>query len=161
MAQMNISNTLWNDTQEAKIALSEQVFDRTVDWQQYHYIDKDGNTVYPFQDKQVADKFQSKLNQIILEHYTQFQAFLHSKLEPGVIDSWQDIEDFLEGISDDEAMKLVSIIHQIEIKGGSLNIRMSTEIPGMLDALSTADNISTTSQIDQETGQIQVRYTFE
>lgn len=161
MVQMNISNTLWNDTQEAKIALSEQIFDRTVNWQEYHYVDKDGNTVYPFSNKQLADKFQSKLNEIILEHYTQFQAFLHSKLNPDVIDSWQDIEDFLEGISDDEAMKLVSIINQIEIKGGSLNIRMSTEIPGMLDALSTADNISTKSKIDAETGEIKVSYTYE
>ena len=32
MAQMNISNTLWNDTRDAIIAYAKQLHDNTIDW---------------------------------------------------------------------------------------------------------------------------------
>ena len=158
---MNISNILWNDTQEAKLAYSEQIFDKTINWSSYHYVNKDGITIYPFRNREPEDRIQSNINEIVLEHYTQFQAFLHSKLEPGVIDSWQDIEDFLENISDSETIKLVNIIRELELKCGTLHIEMSEEIPGMLNALNTTDHISTTSKIDDATGEIQIKYTLQ
>lgn len=162
MAQMNISNLLWNDTQDAKIAYAEQVYDRVVDWEAYHYVDDTGVVVYPFRNKSNVDKFQTKLNQIFLAHYNEFQAFLNSKLEPGVIDSWKDIEDFLRNISDDESITLMNIIGSLQEASGQLNVRMSSSYPGMMEAVTKTEtpNIGK-SYIDSETGAIMIVYSFE
>lgn len=160
MAQMNISNLLWNDTKEGKIALAKQIFDN-VNWEDYHYTGDDGQVVYPFNNKGELDKFQSKLNEIFLNHYTDFQTFLHTKGIDGVIDTWKDVEEFLRGITDDETATLMSIIEDIQIKSGQLNIRMSEEIPGLVEAVTVSDiPMITESHIDSETGAITMVYTF-
>lgn len=162
MAHMNISNTLWNDTKEAKIAYAEQLFDRVVNWQDYHYTGDDGQVVYPFKDKTIADKFQSKLNDIFLKNYIEFQTFLNTKNINGVIDTWQEVEEFLQNITDDEAMTLMNLVADIQEASGQLNIRMSTETPGMLEAVTrTGTPDINSSRLNNETGEIRIVYTYE
>ena len=165
MAQMNISNTLWNDTKEGKIALAKQLFDDVVDWDSYYYYGDDGNKVYPFKDAQGHDlyeKFQDRLNNIFLTHYVEYQVFLHTKGIEGVIDTWKDVEDFLKDITDDETMTLMKLIGDLEEASGQLNIRMSEEHPGMIEAVTKTDIPAITkSHLDPETGAINIVYTFE
>ena len=160
MAQMNISNLLWNDTKEAKIALAQQIFDN-IDWNDYHYIDDDGSTVYPFSSKGNLDKFQSKLNEIFLTHYTDFQKFLNTKGIEGVIDTWKDVEEFLQNITDDETMTLMRLIGDLQEASGQLNIRMSEEVPGMMEAVTRTEvPVIGDSHIDDR-GNINIVYTYE
>ena len=159
---MNISNLLWNDTRDAIIALAKQIKDDTVSWQDYHYTGDDGQVVYPFSTKKEADKFQAKLNEIFLTHYTDYQVFLHTKGIDGVIDTWKDVEEFLQNITDDETMTLMKLIGDLEEASGQLNIRMSEETPGMLEAVTKTETpVITKSHIDKETGAIKIVYTFE
>ena len=160
MAQMNISNLLWNDTKEGKIALAKQIFDN-VTWSDYHYTGEDGQEVYPFNNKGELDKFQSKLNEIFLTHYTNFQAFLNSKLDPGVIDSWKDIEEFLQNITDDETMTLMKLIGDIQEASGQLNIRMSNMVPGMMEAVTRTEIPEITQSNIDDRGSINIVYTYE
>ena len=155
------SNTLWNDS-TGVMSYAEQTKDEKVNWLSYHYVDAEGNTVYPFQSKTDVDKFQNKLNSIFLAHYNDFQAFLNSKLKPRVIDSWKDVEDFLESISDSEAMTLLTFITNIELASGTLNIRMSEDYPGAVEAVETSSDVSIRdSHIDSETGAIRVVFNFD
>lgn len=159
---MNISNTLWNDTKEAKIAYAEQLFDRVVNWQDYHYTGDNGQTIYPFADKTDLDKFQDKLNKIFLTHYTEYKTFLNTKGVDGVIDTWQDVEEFLRNITDDETMTLMKLFMDLEAAAGNLNIRMSTTHEGMLEAVTGSDQpLITKSNLDAETGAINIVYTYE
>jgi hypothetical protein len=161
MAQMNISNLLWNDTKEAKIALAQQIFDN-INWNDYYYIGDDGSTVYPFSSKDNLDKFQSRLNEIFLTHYTDFQKFLNTKGIEGVIDTWKDVEEFLQNITDDETMTLMKLMGDLQAASGQLNIRMSTETPGLVEAVTRTDSpLISKSYINTETGAINVVYTFE
>lgn len=161
MAQMNISNLLWNDTKEGKIALAKQIFDN-VNWTDYHYTGDDGQEVYPFNNKGELDKFQSKLNEIFLTHYTDFQMFLNTKGIEGVIDTWKDVEEFLQNITDDETMTLMKLIGDLQEASGQLNIRMSNSIPGMMEAVTRTETPEISkSHIDEETGAINIVYTFE
>ena len=155
------SNTLWNDS-TGVMSYAEQTKDGQVNWLSYHYVDAEGNTVYPFQSKTDVDKFQSRLNNLFLNHYNDFQAFLNSKLNPSVIDSWKDVEDFLKGISDDEAMTLLTFITSIELASGTLNIRMSEDYPGAVEAVETSSDYNVSnSKIDPETGAIKIVFNFE
>ena len=156
MAEMKISNTLFNDTSTGEIAYAEQLKDRLVNWDDPNY-DK-----VPEEFKTNANKFQSKLNDFFLKHYNEFQTFLTDKGVDGVIDTWKDVEDFLKNISDDEAMTLMKLIGDIEEASGQLNIRMSAEVPGMLEAVSRTNAPSITqSRLNDETGAIRIIYTYE
>lgn len=156
MAEMKISNTLFNDTSTGEIAYAEQLKDRLVDWTDANY-DK-----IPEEFKTNANKFQSKLNDFFLKHYNEFQTFLTDKGVDGVIDTWKDVEDFLKNISDDEAMTLMNLIGDIQEASGQLNIRMSAEIPGMLEAVTrTGTPDIHSSRLDSETGEIKIVYTYE
>lgn len=157
------SNTLWNDDPNNKIInYAEQVKDAEVDWNDYYYIDDNGNTVYPLSSKGNLDKFQSKLNEIFLTHYTDFQKFLNTKGIEGVIDTWKDVEEFLQNITDDETMTLMKLIGDIQEASGQLNIRMSESIPGMMEAITRTETPEISkSHIDEETGAINIVYTFE
>lgn len=161
MAQMNISNLLWNDTKDAIIALAKQIKDDTVSWQDYHYTGDDGQIVYPFNSKTEADKFQGKLNEIFLTHYTDYQTFLHTKGIDGVIDTWKDVEDFLENITDDEAMSLMRLIGDLQEASGNLNIRMSEQQPGIMEAVTRTETPVITSSNLDEAGNINIVYTYE
>ena len=162
MAEMKISNTLVNDTSSNKIAYARQLFDDRLNWEDYHYIGDEGQAVYPFEGKTDLDKFQEKLNEIFLTHYTDYQVFLHTKGIDGVIDTWKDVEEFLQNITDDETMTLMKLIGDLEEASGQLNIRMSEETPGMLEAVTkTSEPLITKSHIDKETGAIKIVYTFE
>ena len=162
MAEMRISNTLVKDSGDKIIAYGRQLKDTGINWLNYHYVDEGGNTVYPFQSKTDVDKFQDKLNSIFLTHYNDFQAFLNSKLNPGVIDSWKDIEDFLEGISGSEAITLMDIISDVQLSSGQLNLRMSEDYPGALEAVTISEYMDVSkSYIDPETGAIKVVFNYE
>lgn len=161
MAEMKISNILVNDTSEKIIAYTRQLFDQQINWREYHYTGEDGQEVYPFNDKGNLDKFQSKLNEIFLKHYTDFQAFLHSKLEPGIIDSWKDIEEFLQNITDDETMTLMKLIGDIQEASGQLNIRMSNMVPGMMEAVTRTEVPEITQSNIDDRGSINIVYTYE
>lgn len=161
MAEMKISNTLVKDSGDRIIAFGKQLKDTNVKWLDYHYVDEDGNTVYPFQSKTDVDKFQDKLNAIFLAHYNDYQAFLNSKLNPGVIDSWKDIEDFLKGVSGSEAITLMDIIKDVQLSSGQLNIRMSEDYPGAIEAVTISQYMDVSkSYIDPETGAIRVVFNF-
>lgn len=160
MAQMNISNLLWNDTKEAKIALAQQIFDN-INWNDYYYIGDDGSTVYPFSSKGNLDRFQSKLNEIFLTHYTDFQKFLNTKGIEGVIDTWKDVEEFLQNITDDKTMTLMKLIGDLQEASGQLNIRMNEEVPGMMEAVTRTEvPVIGDSHIDDR-GNINIIYTYE
>lgn len=161
MAQMNISNLLWNDTKDAIIALAKQIKDDTVSWQDYHYTGDDGQIVYPFNSKTEADKFQGKLNEIFLTHYTDYQTFLHTKGIEGVIDTWKDVEEFLENITDDEAMTLMKLVGDLQEASGNLNIRMSEQQPGIMEAVTRTETPVITSSNLDEAGNINIVYTYE
>ena len=164
MAEMKISNILVNDTREKIIAYARQLFDQQINWREYHYTGDDGVEVYPFLNEQgqpLYEKFQSKLNEIFLKHYTDFQAFLHSKLEPGIIDSWKDIEEFLQNITDDETMTLMKLIGDIQEASGQLNIRMSDMIPGMMEAVTRTEVPEITQSNIDDRGSINIVYTYE
>lgn len=158
---MNISNLLWNDTKDAIIALAKQIKDDTVSWQDYHYTGDDGQIVYPFNSKTEADKFQGKLNEIFLTHYTDYQTFLHTKGIDGVIDTWKDVEDFLKNITDDEAMSLMRLIGDLQEASGNLNIRMSEQQPGIMEAVTRTETPVITSSNLDEAGNINIVYTYE
>lgn len=161
MAEMKISNTLVKDSGDRIIAFGRQLKDTNVNWLDYHYVDEGGNTVYPFQSKTDVDKFQDKLNAIFLAHYNDYQAFLNSKLNPGVIDSWKDIEEFLEGLTDTEALTLSQMLADIQTSSGQLNIALSEDYPGSLEVTTSSEFITTNSYLDPQTGAINIIYNFD
>lgn len=160
MAEMKMANTLYNNA-GGTIAYAEQLFDRVIDWDSYYYIDDNGNVVKPFRNKQVLDKFQARLNNIFLTHYVDFQKFLNTKGIDGVIDTWKDVEEFLKSITDDETMTLMKLIGDLQEAAGQLNVRMSTDVPGMMEAVTrTSEPLISDSYIDEETGNINIIYTY-
>lgn len=182
MAEINktyTSNTLWNDS-SGIIACAEQSFDNQVDWtnsgKKYNgsYPDPEDPTqsisYIPVTFKTDANKFQSKLNEFFLNHWADWQKFLHEEgIDPHTIDSWYEVQRFLEDIDDSEAMTLKKIISEIEIKSGTLNITMhenieeteANKIYGLMVAVSTSVDMDVSqSYVDPETGVIKLIYDF-
>lgn len=158
MAEMKISNTLVNDTSTGEIAYARQLKDDVIDYSQLEKITAD-----IIQNFGLNTKFQDKLNYFFLKHYNDYRRFLEDAgTKDGVIDSWHELEEFLAGISDSEGITLLNMIRDVQIKSGQLNIRMSEEIPGMIEAVTTNDSLKIEkSYIDKETGEIKIVYTFE
>ena len=157
MAEMKISNTLVNDTSDGIIAFAEQEKDKQINWQVQKFVDW-----IPASMRTEANKFQDKLNQFFLDHYVEYQKFLNTGGVEGVIDTWHDLEAFLEGISDSEAYTLVGMITAIQQVTGQLTIRMSDEIPGLMEAVTANDTLRIDdSYIDSETGIIKIIYKYD
>ena len=157
MAEMKISNTLVNDTSDGIIAFAEQEKDKQINWQVQKFVDW-----IPASMRTEANKFQDKLNQFFLDHYVEYQKFLNTSGAEGVIDTWHDLKAFLEGISDSEAYTLVSMITAIQQVTGQLTIRMSDEIPGLMEAVTANDTLRIDdSYIDPETGIIKIIYNYD
>lgn len=157
MAEMKISNTLVNDTSDGIIAFADQEKDKQINWQVQKFVDW-----IPASMRTEANKFQDKLNQFFLDHYVEYQKFLNTGGVEGVIDTWHDLEAFLEGISDSEAYTLVGMITAIQQVTGQLTIRMSDEIPGMMEAVTANDTLRIDdSYIDPETGIIKIIYNYD
>lgn len=165
---MNISNTLWNDTKEAIIAYAKQLKDNQIDWtdssKKYNetYINKQGQTV-PVIDpsfKTEGNKLQDRLNEFFLNHWADFQMFLNDKGVDGVIDTWRDVEEFLEDISDDDATTLMGIINTLQEASGNLNIRMSSTIPGLMEAVTRTEEPVIGKSHIENTGMIKIVYNF-
>lgn len=154
MSQMNISNTLWNDTQEALLAYVKQLKDNSVNWNNPNY-----NKV-PVEFKTEGNKFQDKLNDFFIRHYNEFQTFLTDKGVSGVIDTWKDVEDFLNGISDEQAYTLMTLITSLEASYGQLAVGMSASIPGLITATSTSDAYTINNSYIDEMGRIRIVYTY-
>ena len=155
MAEMKISNTLVNDTSVGVIGYAEQLKDKLADYSQYEKL-----TAAIIQQYDLDTKMQDKLNNFFLHHYNEFHQFLEDKGVDGVIDTWRDVEEFLESISDEEGITFMNLIKDVQIKSGQLNIRFSEDEPGMLEAVTTSDTMMiNNSQID-ETGTINIVYNF-
>jgi hypothetical protein len=157
MAEMKISNTLVNDTSGGIISFAEQEKDRQINWQVQKFVDW-----IPASMRTEANKFQDKLNQFFLDHYVEYQKFLNTGGVEGVIDTWHDLEAFLEGISDSEAYTLVGMITAIQQVTGQLTIKMSEDIPGLMEAVTANDTLRIDeSYIDDETGIIKIVYNYD
>lgn len=158
MAQMNVSNTLWNDTSSGEIAYAEQLKDKTTSYAPYEKLTPSIISQY-----HLDTKLQDRLNNFFLHHYNEWREFIEDEgLDPEKIDSWYEVQRFLEDISDSEAMTLNHIITELEMKSGTLNISMDDEVPGMMIATSTSTVMDITdSFIDDETGIIKIVYSFE
>lgn len=182
MAQMNISNTLWNDTREALLAYVKQLKDDTINWS---VNDKKYNGTYPNPNfnpelpvgpdnpetlpiipsefKTESNKFQDKLNDFFLNHWADWQTFLNDKdLEDSTINTWKELEEFLATITDSDEITLVNLITNSQLLHGSIRIEMSETVPGMIQAISDVLVPSiTNSFIDEETGIIRLIYNVE
>ena len=153
MAEMKISNTLKNDTEEGILAYVQQLKDTSIDWSAYTKVSKD----FKMDD---SNRFQHKLNDFFLKHYDEFHSFLEDKGVEGVIDTWKDIEDFVAEITDSETMRLVTLIRDTQLY--QINVRMSTEVPGMLKVVTTSGYVSTEqTTMDIETGALRVVFDFD
>lgn len=177
MAQMNISNTLYNDTSTGEIAYAEQLKDRTIDWTKEKYTKTYPNPQYdpldpskgpkdlpyfPESLRTNAGKFQSSLNDFFLDNWIAYMNFLTEKGVSGVIDTWKDVEDFLEGMSDSDIMTLVSVLTNSQYINGVSNIKMSDTINGLVTFETTATLPDySESKIDDETGIIKLIYNFD
>lgn len=152
---MKISNTLVNDTSEGIIAFSKQLKDDIINWNRYSKV--------PSSMKTDANKFQSMLNDFFLKHYDEWRHFLEDKdLEDETINTWKELEEFLEGISDSEGFELLKLFRDIQLASGQLNIRMSEDYPGALEAVTTEDIFSIDgSNINEETGALTIVYNFD
>ena len=156
MSKMNMSNSLWNDDAEGIIAFAEQIKDKKINWTDPDFADK-----IPAEFKTEASKFQSPLNNLFLKHYAEFKRFLEDPgLSEGVIDSWKELADFLAGISDEEGITLMNIARDLQIASGQLNVRMSEETPGTLEAVTTQDSFGVDSSYIDESGAIKVVFTY-
>lgn len=155
MADMKISNTMVNDTSSNIIAYAEQLKDKLLNWSDYNKV--------PDAFKTEVNKFQGKLNDFFLRHYDEWRHFLEDKdLEDETINTWKELEEFLEGITDSESMELMNIIRDIQLSSGQLNVRMSEDIPGSLEAVTTTDFMDIdNSYMDEETGALNIVYNFE
>lgn len=158
MAEMKISNTLVNDTSSGEIAYARQLKDTSINW-----LNPDLASKIPDAFKTDANKFQSKLNDFFLKHYVEWKTFLEDEgTQEGVIDSWKELEDFLASISDSEGLTLLGMMRDIQLASGTLAVQMSTDYPGMMEAVTTVDTLQVTdSHIDEETGQIKLIYNIE
>jgi hypothetical protein len=157
MADMKISNTLVNDTSSGIISYAEQEKDRQINWQVQKFVDW-----IPASMRTEANKFQDKLNQFFLDHYVEYQKFLNTGGVEGVIDTWHDLEAFLESISDSEAYTLVGMITAMQQITGQLTIRMNEDVPGLMEAVTSNDTLRIgDSYIDPETGIIKIIYNYD
>lgn len=171
-------NTLWNSDESGQIAYSEQIKDAKISWTSN---DKKYNGSYPDPEdptksipyipdydpehpdvfsKTEDNKFQSKLNEFFLNHWADWQHFLHEQdLDPHTINTWRELEEFLKGIEDTDVYTLVGMMEYLEEQAGHLAISMSPSIPGLMLATKTTDAISMAgSKIDEQTGIIKLIY---
>jgi hypothetical protein len=154
---MKISNTLVNDTSDGIISFAEQEKDKQINWQVQKFVDW-----IPASMRTEANKFQDKLNQFFLDHYVEYQKFLNTGGVEGIIDTWHDLAEFLEGISYSEAYTLVGMITAIQQVTGQLTIKMSEDIPGLMEAVTANDTLRIDeSYIDDETGIIKIVYNYD
>lgn len=160
MAQVNISNTFWNDTSTGTIAFSEQLKERLLKDYIATLSELDRSRI-PSDIQDISGVFQARLNEFFLEHYLAYEHFLNDvDLADETINTWKELEEFLAGISDSEGITLLKMIADIQIKSGQLNVRMSDEVPGLVEAVTVADiPMITESHID-DTGAINMVYTF-
>lgn len=166
------ANTLWNNDESGQIAYAEQIKDGEVKWddpsKKYNGSypdpteqDPSRKTPYiPAEWKTEDNKFQNKLNEFFLNHWADWQHFLHEEgLNPQTIDTWKELEEFLKGIGDSEAFTLLSLIESMEQQAGHLAIGMDDNIPGLMVATSTSDVVTMEdSHIDEQTGIIKIVY---
>lgn len=160
MAQVNISNTFWNDTSTGTIAFSEQLKERLLKDYIATLSELDRSRI-PSDIQDISGVFQARLNEFFLAHYVAYEHFLHDvDLADETINTWKELEEFLAGISDSEGITLLRMVADIQIKSGQLNVRMSDEVPGLVEAVTVADiPMITESHID-DTGAINMVYTF-
>ena len=151
MAQMNISNTLFNDTESGTIAYAEQLNDRSLVWSNYSHLPDNFPTD--------ANKFQHKLNDFLLKFHDAYQDFIGSQELDGVIDTWNEVKAFLAGIPSDQQITLDALIKASLLS--QINVRMSDEIPGMLEVATATANISPQTSINRETGALTIVFNFE
>jgi len=181
------ANTLWNSDSSGQIAYAEQVGDGLIDWnsaakkyngtypnpeydpddpskgpERLPYVPEEYKNKVDTTGKNVS-KFQSSLNEFFLNHWADWLHFLYDEgVKPGIIDSWKEVQDFLESISDDEAITLMKIIGDVQTASGQLNVRLSETYPGSLEALTTSEFMDITkSYLDPETGAIKIVYNFD
>ena len=154
MADTSLGNTLVNNDSTKTIAYAEQIKDREIDWSSENY-DK-----VPTEFKTTGNKFQSKLNDFFLKHYNEWRHFLEDEDIDGAIATWREFEEFITGIQDTETLE--DLLTTLQMQTGSLNIRMSDNVDGMLEAVSSREGLTIdNSYIDSETGGIYVVYNFD
>lgn len=157
MAEMKISNTLVNDTSSGEIAYARQLKDDVANYAPYEKL-----TPSIINEYNLNTKLQDKLNNFFLHHYNEWREFIEDEgLDPDTIDSWYEVQRFLEGISDEEAMTLNHIIAEIEAKSGTLNISMDEDIPGLMIATSTSSLMNLSDSYIDEKGIIKLIYSFD
>ena len=158
---MNISNTLWNDTSSGEIAYSEQLKERLLKDYIATLTETEKERI-PAIIKSNSGVFQDKLNQFFLDHYIAYEHFLNDvDLADETINTWKELENFLEGISDDEAKKLLNIVEELQVASGMLNVRMSSTVPGMLEAVTTTSTVDiSNSFLNDKTGAVGIVYTY-
>lgn len=174
------ANTLWNSDSSGQIAYAEQIGDGLIDWtspakkyngtypnpedpsERLPYVPDEYKNKTDETGKNVS-KFQSSLNEFFLNHWADWLHFLYDEgITPGVIDSWKEVQDFLESISDEEAMTLMKIIGDVQTASGQLNVRISEDYPGSLEAVTTSEFMNITgSYLDPQTGAINIIYNFD
>lgn len=154
MAQMNISNTLVNDTIDQLIAYARQLKDDKIDWAQWKKVAEE----YKTED----GKRQSKLNELFLKLHQDYHTFIEDAGPvDGVIDSWKEVEDFLDTISDKSTLKELMI--PLYANQGLLTIELNPLVPGQLVGTYTDDDLALedSSRLDQVTGQLILDFGFE
>lgn len=118
MSEMKISNTLVNDTNTGEIAYARQLKDNAVNYAQYAKI-----TAAIKERFHLDDKFQDKLNNFFLYHYDEFHRFLEDDgVDPTIIDSWKEVQDFLEGLPDNETMWLKNQLTRLDNRITAMDI---------------------------------------
>ena len=151
MAEMKISNTLKNDTEGGILAYAQQLKDTSIDWSAYSRL----SSLF----KTDANKFQHKLNDFMLKFHDEYKEFLSSQDIDGVIDTWEEVKAFLAGIPSDQQITLDALIKASLLS--QINVRMSDEIPGMLEVATATANISPQTSINRETGALTIVFNFE
>ena len=122
MAQMNISNTLWNDTQAGIIAYVEQLKDRLLKDYIATLPSKDKGRI-PADIKAEVGVLQERLNEFFIKHWVDYQSFLLDEgVDPETIDSWHEVQEFLKGLPDDEAMWLKNQIARLDNRINNIDI---------------------------------------
>jgi hypothetical protein len=114
MADTYLGNTLINNDSSKTIAYIKQLKDDTIKNYINNLNDTDKGRV-PSAIKNAAGVFQQTLNNFFLQGWLDFQRFLLDEgVDPTIIDSWKEVQDFLEGLPDDQARWLESTIARLD-----------------------------------------------